>query len=64
MDLLDARRKAPFASFKDLNEKVKFFPDPVKAIVRRIFEELEGKEKYYLFVRPPHSASDERERRF
>jgi putative nucleotide binding protein len=52
--ILDARERKPFESFEDLDSRVKSLPDPVKAIVKRIVEELEGTEdKYYLFVRPP-----------
>ena len=54
LDLLDQREKGKFESFDDIVKKVKGMPDPKKAIVRRIVEELEGPEdKHYLFVRPP-----------
>lgn len=49
IDIL-AERKKPFASFTDISERVKLFPDPVKIIVRRVLQELEGDEKYYLFA--------------
>lgn len=52
-DILDERRKKPFESFKDISERVKLLPDPAKIIVRRIMEELQGNEKYYLFTSPP-----------
>lgn len=47
--ILDARRKEPFKSFQDIRERVRV--DPVKALVGRIVKEIEGGEKYYLFVR-------------
>ncbi len=50
MDILDERRKKPFESFADIANRVKLFPDPVKAIVRRVMDELQNDEKYYLFV--------------
>ncbi|MBI4174740.1 MAG: DUF655 domain-containing protein [Candidatus Aenigmarchaeota archaeon] len=50
IDILDERSKRPFLSFADINERVKLFPDPQKTIVRRILEELQGEEKYYLFA--------------
>ncbi len=51
---LDEREKKSFESFEDIDKRVKGMPDPKKAIVRRILEELEGPEdKHYLFVRPP-----------
>lgn len=49
-DILDERRKKPFESFADIASRVKLFPDPVKAIVRRVIDELQNDEKYYLFV--------------
>jgi len=56
-DLLDARRKKPFESFSDMLERVRMFPDPVKAVSRRIIEELEGDEKYYIFTPPKRVPS-------
>ena len=50
MDILDERSKKPFISFTEISERVKLFPDPVKTIVRRVLQELEGEEKYYLFA--------------
>ncbi|MHA1628104.1 MAG: DUF655 domain-containing protein, partial [Candidatus Baldrarchaeia archaeon] len=50
-EILEERKKKPFESFKDLTSRIKM-PDPVKAIVKRILIELEGEDKYYLFVRP------------
>ncbi len=52
--LLDEREKKPFASIEDILGRVKGTPDPLKSVVKRIIEELEGPEdKHYLFVRPP-----------
>ncbi len=49
-DILEERRKKPFESFADIVARVKLFPDPLKIIVRRVQEELQNDEKYYLFV--------------
>ena|SRR3989338_8860204 len=49
-DILDERSKRPFTSFADITERMKLFPDPQKTIIRRILQELEGNEKYYLFA--------------
>ncbi len=49
-DILDERSKKPFESFEDISSRVKLFPDPIKTIVRRILDELEGDQKYYLFA--------------
>ncbi len=43
-------RKEPFKSFEDIKERVKLLPNPQKTIIRRIMQELEGKEKYNIFV--------------
>jgi putative nucleotide binding protein len=60
-EVLERRQDKDFADFNDLRERVKMIPDPEKAIVRRILEEMGGKEKHYLFVeRPP--VHDERQR--
>ncbi len=50
IDILAERSKKPFTSFTEISERVKLFPDPVKTIVRRVLQELEGEEKYYLFA--------------
>lgn len=50
--ILDERKKKPFTSFQDLQERVKL-SDPVKTIVDRILVELRGEDKYYLFIKPP-----------
>jgi putative nucleotide binding protein len=49
-DILDERRKKGFENFDDIRQRVKLFPDPVKTLVLRVMQELEGNEKYYLFV--------------
>ncbi len=49
-DILREREKMPFKSFEDMHSRVKNIPDPVKVLVDKIIEELEGESKYYLFV--------------
>ena len=49
-DILREREKMPFKSFEDMHNRVKNIPDPVKVLVDKIIEELEGESKYYLFV--------------
>lgn len=49
-EILEERRGKPFDGFEDLKKRVKLLPDPEKAIVRRIMEELLGEQKHYLFV--------------
>ncbi len=50
-EILDVRRDGDFTSFENIKERVKLMPDPQKAILRRILLELEGNEKYNLFVK-------------
>ena len=65
LQVLAEREKKPFASFKDLRERVSGLPDPVKSIVGRIIEELETDDgKHYIFVRPPSKEREFRPRRF
>lgn len=52
-DIIDGRKEKPFESFQELRDRVKLMPDPKKAIVKRVLEELEEKDKYFLFVQPP-----------
>ena len=50
-EIVEERQGKPFVSFADLRERVKLMPDPEKIILKRIMLELEGGEKYNLFVR-------------
>jgi len=43
--------KRPFESFEDIEKKVGI-SNIIKIIKKRIMEELEGNEKYYIFVAP------------
>jgi len=52
-DILGERRKRPFEDFKDLQVRVPMLPDPKKMVVKRIIEDLEGKDRYRLFVGSP-----------
>lgn len=49
-EVLEARKIKSFESFEDLKTRVKLLPDPKLAIVKRIISELNGNEKYSLFV--------------
>jgi putative nucleotide binding protein len=50
-EVIQARKGKPFESFEDLKNRVKLLPDPKQAIVKRILLELEGNEKYKIFVK-------------
>ncbi len=49
-EIIEERRDRDFESFADLKKRVKLMPDPEKAIIKRILNELEGKEKHSLFA--------------
>ncbi len=50
-EVLEQRRDKDFENFDDLRNRVKLLPDPEKAVIKRIMSELQGKEKYNIFVR-------------
>ena len=49
-EIVEERRGEPFTTFESIKKRVKLMPNPQKALVKRILQELEGKEKHYLFV--------------
>ncbi|MEK6973313.1 MAG: DUF655 domain-containing protein [archaeon] len=53
LNILDEREKGLFASFEDITKRVSLMPDPIKALVKRIVNELQEEEKYYIFTRKP-----------
>ena len=50
-ELLAEREKSPFKSFDDIKKRVSAIPDAKKVIVQRILDEIDGKDRYRLFVR-------------
>jgi putative nucleotide binding protein len=48
--ILAERKKKHFETFKDLGERVEMMPDPKKMVIKRILEELEGKDRHRIFV--------------
>ncbi|MGD0688593.1 MAG: DUF655 domain-containing protein [Candidatus Bathyarchaeia archaeon] len=48
--IINAREKKPFISFKDVHERTNV-GDPVKVVAKRILDELAGEEKYRVFSR-------------
>ena len=49
-EILEARKEKPFESFADLKKRVKLMPDPEKAVIKRILQEIQGKEKHRIFA--------------
>lgn len=48
--IISEREKHSFSNFEDIKKRIANIPDPKKAIEKRILEELEGQERYRLFV--------------
>ena len=48
--ILEEREKKEFESFNDIKKRIRLMPDPEKTIIKRILIEIEGKDKYRLFV--------------
>lgn len=48
--IIEQRKKKAFENFKDLQSRVEMLPDPKKMILKRIFNEFEGKDRYRIFV--------------
>ncbi len=49
-EILDERKVKPFESFEDFKKRVKLMPDPEKAVIKRIIDEIIVPQKHYLFV--------------
>jgi len=51
--IIQERKKEPFKDIEDMKSRLTLLPDPKRAIIKRIVEEIKGKTKWYLFVSPP-----------
>ncbi|HLC52720.1 MAG TPA: DUF655 domain-containing protein [Candidatus Nanoarchaeia archaeon] len=49
-EVIEVRKVKPFTSFEDIKNRVKLLPNPKQLIIKRILSEIEGKEKYKIFV--------------
>lgn len=59
--IVEERKKGPFKSFKDMDERVKALHQPERLIAHRILSEVNNpNEKYHLFVQPPAPEDAER----
>ena len=57
-EILDERRKKPFTSFQEMQDRIDFLRSPDKLIAKRIELELtDPNQKYRIFTRPPLSKS-------
>ncbi len=50
--MLKAREEKKFESFADITSRVALLQDPVKLIADRIIMELQGNQRFYMFVKP------------
>jgi len=48
--ILEEREIKPFKDIEDLKTRVPLIPNPVKAVIHRIIEELEERDKYKLLI--------------
>lgn len=49
-ELIQEREKKKFDNFEDIKNRVKLIPNPETAVIKRIFLELESRDKHRLFV--------------
>ncbi len=48
--IIEEREKKPFNSIEDLKERVPLIPSPLKSIIKRALNELEGVDKYRIIL--------------
>jgi putative nucleotide binding protein len=58
--ILEEKKKGPFSDFADLERRVKGLTNPKSLIAKRIEMEIQGLDKYNIFVRPPSRRASER----
>jgi len=49
-EILEERKKKPFETFDEMKKRMSSIPDPKTAIVKRVIEEITGKERNKIFV--------------
>ncbi|PIN79978.1 DNA-binding protein [Candidatus Woesearchaeota archaeon CG10_big_fil_rev_8_21_14_0_10_30_7] len=49
-EIIEERQHKPFENFENIKKRVKLMPDPEKIIVKRILDEISGKEKHKIFT--------------
>lgn len=48
--IIEEKKKKPFGSFKEIQERINMLSDPKKMVIKRIIDELKGKDRHRLFV--------------
>ncbi len=57
--IVEERKKGPFKSFKEMDERVKALHQPEKLIAHRIEQEItDATQKYHLFAQPPPTEEE------
>lgn len=59
--ILEELKKGPFSDFSNLEKRVKGLTNPQLMIAKRVKVELQGEDKYNVFVRPPSRKTSGRE---
>jgi putative nucleotide binding protein len=59
--ILEEREKAPFSSLEDLKSRVRGLGDLREMVAGRVVRELQGEDRYRIFVRPPSKKAEEEE---
>lgn len=49
-EIIEERKGEKFKSFQDIEDRIKLMPDPKKAVVKRIIQELKEEDKYKIFI--------------
>ena len=49
-EILERRKEKEFESFEDIKKRVRLMPDPERAVIRRILNEVMEKDRYRLFI--------------
>lgn len=50
-EILEKRREKEFESFEEMKKRIPNLPDPEKAVVKRILQELTNMERHNLFIK-------------
>ena len=49
-EILEKRKEKEFKDFEDIKKRVKLMPNPERAVIRRILDEIMEKDRYKLFL--------------
>ena len=49
-DIIVERKKKPFETFEEIKERIPMVGDPKRMVIKRIMDELQGKDRHQLFV--------------